>query len=117
MKRINFEDAFVQCECIGLGIGLYVVYHRAYPTPLAFAWGIGYTTENGRRFDTYGRHTPDPYQRNGLQRLINKKIFEWYDVITTCSATPKGSKFLKREGYKYDKKIRLWYKEKKHGRQ
>lgn len=116
-ERIDLTNVTVQHTVVGLGIGLYVVFHESYPCPLAFAWGTGYETENGSRFDTLGRYTPAPFKRNGLQARINEELFKHYDVITTCAATEEGSKFLKREGYKYDKRIRLWFKENKNGRQ
>jgi hypothetical protein len=91
---------------------MYVVHHKQYSIPLGFCWGVGFRTQTGTRFESYGRFTPDWARRSGVQAFINKRLFEAYDVISTCSGTKLGEKFLKSSGYKYDLNIQTWYKKK-----
>ena len=113
MKKRDLSSVFVVQSCIGLGIGLYIAFSETCPAPLAFCYGIGYDTENGARFDAFGRYTPVEYRRQGLQKVLDKKLFERYSVITTCAGTKEGTWFLVHNGYRYDRKSRIWYKERK----
>jgi hypothetical protein len=115
VKKLDLDLAFVENSCIGLGIGLYTAFHKTCPAPMAFCWGIGYDTENGARFDVFGRFTPVEFRRQGLQTLIDAKLFEHYAVITTCAGTREGTKFMQHDGYKYNRNTRIWYKERSDG--
>lgn len=100
---------------IGHGIAVYACFADEVCCPVGFVWGIGYETSRKKRFDVMGSYVPPVYRRRGVRTAINEKILEEYDVISTLAGSPLGRAFMRAQGYKYDPRIPIWYKERKHG--
>lgn len=116
MVKINdMGDKWIQETRIGVGFILYVFFYMNIPNPVGFVWGIGKGAGELKKtqFEVYGSYILPRFRRRGIRTEINNHILKTYDVITTISGVSKGARlFMKNTGYKINKDIGIYYKNK-----
>lgn len=110
---VDIEHCHVTWAKIGNGIWIFACFSPIvhYPIALVTATIAGKGTAGKMRAEILSSDVSDWARRQGVRTLINKAIFDKWDVdvIMTQNGTTDGAAFMEATGYRLDKKIGVWY--------
>jgi len=111
----DVSKAYVEWKEIGFGVTMYLCFVRSNCGPVGFVWGLPFGKGQGQksRFEVLGSYVVPAYRRNGIRTLLNQKILEHSDVITSqIGSAEGGAMFMRDTGYRLDERIGVWVKNK-----
>lgn len=112
VAKQNFLDrCWVTWYEVGFGVRQYTCFHPGWQCPIAVVWISG-TGDKHHTGEILFSFTIPYFRRLGVRKLINKHIFDDFEVIRTPSGSDEGGMaFMKIHGYKWCDIQKLWYLE------
>ena len=110
------EDCWVTWVRVGFGVKQYMAFHPDFISPVGVVWIIEACGRKRKEASVIYSFVLPFFRRYGIRSLINAKLLDVYDLVTTPDGTAEGKAFMRANGYTFDKARGDWYRKRETNR-